>query len=78
MLQLWLTCTFCSGNHSFKDSDNKDNKAIHKSSNCLRSIDANTKANANSLNAFDSHCLVKKSQINKLISRTDNGRDLPT
>ena len=33
------------------------------------SIDANTKANANSHNAFDSHCPVKKSQLNKLISR---------
>ena len=47
-------------------------------SNCLRSIDANTKANANSHNPFDSHSPVKKSQLNKLISRTDNGRDLPT
>ena len=73
-----FTCTFCSGNHSYKDCDNKDNKASHKCSNCLRSIDANTKANANSHNAFDSHCPVKKSQLNKLISRTDNGRDLST
>ena len=70
----FVTCTFCSENHSYKDCKHKSNITLHKCTNCLKSSNNDIKNSAQTHNSYASSCPIKQQQLQKLISRTDSGQ----